>query len=152
MPQYNMQTKLEEFLEQGFVVFENLFDPDVLDSIMREYMKLYRHVVQREAPTTGRYEIKAGDTPGTSVPVRTVSGQEKLLYIPFGCEPGTEIEVIEDTRHKGDTPASAISPTGKDLLTGHGRMLESQRYNINLPFKLPFADPHIYENPTIMVI
>jgi hypothetical protein len=56
--QYDMERKLREFNEQGYVIFEQLLDHDVLDGIFPEFMKLYSRVRGRESTTKGAY-VKA---------------------------------------------------------------------------------------------
>jgi hypothetical protein len=55
-PTYDMEQKLREFNEQGYVIFEQLFDPDVLDGIYPEYQRLYQRVFEREMSMKGTCE------------------------------------------------------------------------------------------------
>eukprot|EP01048_Picozoa_sp_COSAG05_P016358 COSAG05_NODE_2094_length_3573_cov_5.050662_5_plen_276_part_00 len=148
---YDMERKLREFNEQGYVVFEQLFEHEVLDSILPEYMRLYAKVQERENAAKGAYVIQAGDKAGDKVAVKTPLGRKIWIMIPEGCKPGDSLDVIDETSHKSDSPDSMRAPTDEDLfVTGHGRCLPSNRYNLTLPFAQPFADPHIFENPTIL--
>ena len=37
-----------------------------------------------------------------------------------------------------------------DRLTGHGKLTEVDRYKLELPWPVPFADPAIYERPVVL--
>jgi hypothetical protein len=151
MPYYDMEQKLREFNEQGYVVFEQLFDHEVLDGIYPEYMRLYKKVLAREQSMKGTYTVQQGDTFGDKVQVVTPMGKEIQVMIPETASPGDVLDVFDETSHKSDSPDSMRSPTDEDLFdNGHGRCLPSNRYNLTLPWTKPFADPHIYENPTIL--
>ena len=58
-PTYDMEQKLREFNEQGYVIFEQLFDPDVLDGARRGLPGRGRDEVPHQ-PAERREQTDAG--------------------------------------------------------------------------------------------
>ena len=138
-PQYDMEEKLAFFREFGYVIFEQLFDPDLLDQVDENMRPLIDTIVNRERPITTTYTVTEDDVIGEHVPaVMKWDGTERALYVPADAVPGTVLDIPNDIAHRGD------------VQTGHGRLTETHRYNLNLPWREPFAHPHFYENPRVL--
>jgi hypothetical protein len=138
-PQYDMEENLAFFREFGYVIFEQLFDPDLLDQVDENMRPLIDTIVNRERPITTTYTVTEDDVIGEHVPaVMKWDGTERALYVPADAVPGTVLDIPNDIAHRGD------------VQTGHGRLTETHRYNLNLPWREPFAHPHFYENPRVL--
>ncbi len=140
----DLQAKVAELDAHGCVVLEGLIAPDTIDTIQIEFVRLLDPIRRRDRAVGHRWAVPPGAEPGQqfSVPgVGETAGESFAIYIPQDARPGELLDVpVRVDRHE----------LSDNIQNGCGGLQETERYTMHLPWRAPFADPAIYENPTLM--
>ena len=94
----------------------------------------------RDAPLTEEWVVPASAEPGDRVSVTTRLGESHAFFVPQGAAPGTVLQYPSRSGHTGDT------------LEGNGRLQETERFTLNLPWLPPFSDAAVSEHPLVLAI
>lgn len=124
----------------GFTTIRRAVDPALVDSMRAAFESYLATVQERELPLTEEWVVPQSREPGDRVAVTTQLGAEHAFYVPQDAATGTVLQFPSRLGHTGDT------------LAGNGRLQETHRYTLNLPWLPPFSDAAVSEHPLVLAI
>eukprot|EP01048_Picozoa_sp_COSAG05_P015595 COSAG05_NODE_1895_length_3875_cov_8.440943_4_plen_401_part_00 len=137
--------KVAELDATGFTVLDGLVEPAKLEAMREEFLRMLGPVRRRDRNKLHTFTIPAGASPGQAFDVVASpqagrpTGETVRVQVPEGGRAGDTLDV----------PAGADREHGP-IDEGHGGLQETERYTMHLPWRLPFADPTVYEHPLLL--
>lgn len=124
----------------GFTTIRGAVEPILVDQMRAAFERYLAVVQERERPLTEEWIVTSCCEPGDRVAVTTQQGVEHGFYVPQGVTAGTVLQYPSRLGHTGNP------------LTGNGRLQETHRYTLNLPWVPPFSDAAVSEHPLVLAI
>ena len=134
------QRHVEELDRRGYTTIRRAVEPALVDELRAAFDGYLGAVRARDAPLTEEWVVPASAEPGDRVSVTTRLGESHAFFVPQGAAPGTVLQYPSRSGHAGDT------------LEGNGRLQETERFTLNLPWLPPFSDAAVSEHPLVLAI
>jgi|EP01043_Picozoa_sp_COSAG02_P076332 hypothetical protein len=124
----------------GFTTIRGAVESTLVDRMRFAFERYLAVVQERERPVTEEWVVPDYCEPGDKVAVTTRHGAEHAFYVPQAVTAGTVLQYPSRLGHTGDP------------LTGNGRLQETHRYTLNIPWVPPFSDTTVSEHPLVLAI